>query len=139
MYGVSVGSKQKDLAFEIMAVCYSDPEIRCLMTGIDDRELLDQRVELLSENPKDELSGFRVFFTEEQARVIRNSVDNSALLRLMNDMYYVVDYDSDGGIIRELNPDFNIDASWSEYVSKFNGLDDIYATVNRQLKEWFDR
>ena len=139
MYGVSVDSKQKDLAFEIMAVCYSDPEIRCLMTGIDDRELLDQRVELLSENPNDELLGFRVFFTEEQARVIRNSVDNSALLRLMNDMYYVVDYDSDGGIIRELNPDFNIDASWSEYVSKFNGLDDIYATVNRQLKEWFDR
>ena len=137
MYGVSVNSKQKDLAFEIMAVCYSDPEIRCLMTGIDDRELLDQRMELLSENPKSELAGFRVILTEEQAKTI-GSVDSSALMLLINDMYHTVDYDSDGYPISELDPDFNIDASWSEYASKFKGLDDIYATINRQLKEWFE-
>ena len=137
MYGVSVNSKQKDLAFEIMAVCYSDPEIRCLMTGIDDRELLDQRTELLSENPKSDLAGFRVILTEEQAKTI-GSVDSSALMLLIYDMYHTVGYDSDGYSISELDPDFNIDVSWSEYASKFKGLDDIYATINRQLKEWFE-
>ena len=99
--------------------------------------MLDQRVELLSENPKSELAGFRIIFTEEQAKTL-GRVDSSALMLLINDMYHTVGYDSDGYPISELDPDFNIDASWSEYASKFKGLDDIYATVNRQLKEWFE-
>ena len=107
------------------------------MTGIDDRELLDQRMELLSEKPKSDLSDIRIIYTEEQVEKL-TSIDGLALNKLMNDMYYTTGYDSAGSPISELNPDFNIDASWSEYASKFKGLDDIYATINRQLKEWFE-
>ena len=133
-YGVSVNSGQKDLAFQILSVCLSDPEILRLIDWYDALpELIEQRTSLLADNPESELAGLYFTLTEEETDEFG---DGLIFVRLENAMYRRKGPGNDNDYEYVLNPDFDFVAAWTEYAAEAGVSDDLLRSINGQIREW---
>ena len=137
-YGISATSTQKELAFKILSLCSTDPEILELLYPGLQRETIERRTELLSIIPDSDLAGILLPQTDKKYESLTNSSDKEhlrmdlAYLQMINDR--VVET-PDGPA---LNPWWSIESEWktfSEHAKRYSGLCE---TVNREIRDWLN-
>ena len=136
-YGISVNSTQKELAFRILSVCYTDPDILgCMFPGID-RDTIEKRTEIMSAIPKSDITGIRM----EQADAVtgrEQEKDNSlrnAFSILVNTLYVLSDSD-DYNSGKILNPDWDVDTVWKEFKDSTGFIDELCEAANRDIANY---
>ena len=112
-YGIAADSEKKELAFQVLSLCCSDPEILSLLYPGLSRDMLEKRVELLSSNPRSNLAGMHMALTDNQAeKLMKYSNEFTCLL---SSMYF---FNSDDEL--ELNPEFEVYAAWNDFVARIS-------------------
>ena len=134
-YGISVNSKRKEHAFQILSICLTDPDILCLLYPGVDRELILNRKELLS-CESGELFGISFSFDEKQASMIRSfSNEYSSLVNSLQRSKT----NADDGYYYELNPTFDIDLEWKKFAESINSYTYLCDSANQQIQEWLQK
>ena len=131
-YGISVNSKQKELSYQILSFCLSDPEILSLLFPGVDKTLLERRVSVLQDVPISKLAGICFDLTGEQAESLDRL--DYAYNHLWNSMYY---RDENG--ILQLDYEWDDEKAWTEYVSNIHGCSEVYNTINEQIQKWLQK
>ena len=133
-YGMSVNSKKKDVAFQLLTMCFTDPDILCLLYPGVDRDLILHRKDLLLSNMESGVSGINLRFDENQAALI-GEFSNAFLILVNNFQQRKSDGDKTGNMY-ELNPDFDIDAEWKNFLESMGLYTNLCETANQQIREW---
>ncbi len=131
-YGISVNSEQKNLAFRVFSFCFSDPEIICLLTGCENRELIANRVDSLLTIPRMRLSGIHFDFTEKQVGELRKC--DESFSRLINKLFIQSDEEQS-----RLNPDFDAAKAWEEFVNEAGNMTEVCEAANQTIAAWLQK
>ncbi|MBP5354456.1 MAG: hypothetical protein J6Y67_04895 [Lachnospiraceae bacterium] len=132
-YGISTASGQKDLAFEILSLCSTDPEILGLLYPGLQKETVVRRKELLSVLPKSDLSGILLLRTEKEYAALYDPTDedrmspDQAYTRLIGGMF-----------ARQGQSRWNIETEWETFkkcVARYSG---VCETVNEEVRDWLN-
>lgn len=135
-YGISVNSKKKDRAFQVLKTCFTDPDILCLLYPGIEKELVSRRMEILSPFGKGDLSGILLEFDERQMELIQGIVP--AYTGLFNNLQ-CRNEESDVDYDYTLNPAFDPDAEWASFLESVSWYSDICAAANQQIQEWLQK
>jgi len=136
-FGINRTSTQKELAFQILSVCFSDPDILCLIYPGVDRNLIDERMKKLSAIPEADTAGMILPETERilSSIMAEDTQYDMHFLRLVNSMYVYrnpEDYST-----RILNPDWDVTKAWKEYTESVPYFGEIREAANQDIKTWF--
>lgn len=139
--GISVDSLQKDLTFRVLSICFSDPEILRLLTPeilsvtkqAEGDEWEENIVDTSAVKYRGELSGIRFSFSENQLECI-HSFSNSSSWFLAG-LYICPDPDKNPTYF-VLNPEWDIDSSWKEYINETGYFSDLCNTANDEIASW---
>ncbi len=132
-YGICKSSKNKDQAFQILSLCFSDIDILCLLYPGADKELMGRRKELLNANPNSELAGIRINFYENQTELL-NQYTNS-IMNLVNNMQRVKNPNSKDFYEYEFNPMCDIDSAWKQFIEETGYFSDWCSSANQQIQK----
>lgn len=135
-YGISVNSQQKDMAFQVLKTCFTDPDILCLLYPGIEKELILHRMDILSPSGKGNLSGILLTFDVQQTELVQGIVP--ALTDLVNSLQCRNENSSES-FDYALNPVFDSDAEWAKYLESVNGYSDLCSAANQQIREWNQR
>ncbi len=133
LYGVSKNSNQKELAFRILAVCCSDPEILWLLNPDSSMELIEARTELSADGGNSETSGFRSELSETQKSLLSQYVN--AYSSLFSNM--IKENKGGGGYL--INPDYDFDSKWDIFMKEAGQVSEVTDSLNEQLQAWFEK
>lgn len=135
-YGIYVESSQKDLAFRVLSLCLSDPDILCLLNPGAEKEVIKKRTEILLENPKSPLSGMILSVSEEHGKVLSDY--DEAFILLMNNLFVQPE-----PLVRPdyfvLNPNWDIDAAWKEFCAKTEHIGEVCDELNGEITTWIEK
>ena len=135
LYGISAASAQKELAFRILSLCLTDPEILGLLYPGLQEETIERRTELLSGTTESELAGILLPKTDEKYRDLSNSSDEDhlrldmAYMQMVNGMFKKTES-------KALDPRWNIEEEWKKYkeqAERYSGVCDI---INQEVQDW---
>ena len=132
-YGISVNSKKKEIAFQILSMCFTDPDILCLLYPGVDRELVLHRKDNLVSDVVSVVSGVNLRFDEKQAKAIQEFP--IVFFTLINCYQRRKNNVDESGYVYELNPDADIDAEWKKFLESTSLYSDLCETVNRQIRQ----
>lgn len=132
-YGISVKSKHKDLAFEALAVCMTDPDILQLLHAKThmDRSLYENRKELVSVMPNDRLAGIELSLPDELS--VQFSEYEGAFSSFADSMYL---RDTSKRQEYSLNANWDADKAWEIFLSQTPYYQDVCDSINSQIDEW---
>lgn len=133
-YGISVNSKKKSQAFQVLCTCFTDPDILCLLYPGADKELVVRRKEILSSYEENELSGFFLEFDERQTDLMQEAIVSS-YLELVNSIQQRNE-NSEDDYDYELNPKFDSEAEWKKFLASMNSYSDLCEYTNQKLTDW---
>jgi hypothetical protein len=133
-YGINVDSDKKEQAFRVLALCYSDIDLLCLLCQGVDKELILKRKELLGSNPGSKWAGIHVKLDEKQIESL-DSFDR-AVRSLIADMKSLKDYDETGRAIYEINPEYDLNEEWKKFIEETGDFSTLCESVNGQIREW---
>jgi len=128
-YGIAVDSEKKDLAFQVLSLCYSNPEILSLLYPGLDVEVIANRMELLLSEQRSSFAGIHIELSNGQAEEIMKY--SNEFTRLMSSMYI---YNSSGEL--ELNPDFKANAALEEFVARISTDIAVLDDIDRAIQNW---
>lgn len=135
-YGISVNSKKKDVAFKIITMCFTDPDILCLLYSGVDRELVLHRKDFLLSNVGSEAAGINLRFDEKQAEAIQKF--SNGFLVLINAFQQRKDNVDESDYVFELNQVFDIEAEWNIFLESIGLYSDLCESVNQQIRKWME-
>ena len=129
-YGISAFSEKKDLAFQVLSACYSDPRIASLLfwrTADEDR--WNERTQFLGMCDSSAFTGFIPDITPEEFLILQ-SYEND--LRTLIESFYLKQ-----GKSYVLNPNFPdlVD----QFFSSPHDYGSVMEKVNEQLQDWIDK
>ena len=130
MYGVSSASSNKDLAFQVLSACYSDPKTASLLYwGYEDADEWNRRTQFFSSVELDPITGFLPELSDEEFdAILRYS-------RKMDDLRSsLVVQDGRGGWYA--NPNYLYQLGY--FFDHPPDYGDVFEVMNEQLKEWLD-
>jgi len=130
-YGISVNSTHKELAFQVLSLCFSDPEILSLLNPGIDRDFFANRSDLLMSIPDSELAGFRLELSEKQNEIVTEYV--YSINQLLNGMYVRT---MEGDL--RLNSEWNIDEDWETFIKQTDGFSDVCKTADEEIRIQLD-
>ena len=129
-YGVSAISEKKDLAFQVLAACYSDPKVASLLFWrMADEDRWNERTQFLKTCVSSPLSDFLPDITPEEFSKLQ-SYEND-LRALVNKLYL-----GQAGS-RALNPNFPDVVD--QFFSSPKDYGPILEKVNDQIQGWIDK
>ncbi len=134
--GIYAESSQKDLAFRILSICLSDPDILCLLNPGAEKEVIEKRTEILSENPKSPLSRMIQSVSEEKGKVLGDY--ERAFILLLGNLYVRPDPVGKPEYVI-LNPDWDIDAAWKEFCAKTEHIGEVCDELNEEIAVWVEK
>lgn len=129
-YGVLASSSKKELALQVLSICYSDPRVASLLNWgyADEVEWIERTEYLRSCNPS-ALTGFLPNLSyEEIEAVFKYDQDLNALCRNM----YIYSNGSRNGI----NPDY--EAYLDLFFSQPRDYGSLFDDINKQFAEWLE-
>ena len=135
-YGVSCNSRQKELAFRILAECMSNPEIMKLLycNGMEfDSSLLENRKEWKGLKYDRELTGILFEVSEDKSAVFINQIQ-PAISAYLQDLY-AYDYSANEDTLI-LNPEWDYEKAWSDFLETSDSYSAICDELNMQITEW---
>ena len=126
-YGIYSGSEKKDLAFQVLSACYSDPKIASLIFWrVADEEKWNERTEYLRTCHASPLSGFIPELSVEEMETLQTyKADLDGLVMKMH---------LNNGVVQTLNPDFT--KLVDDFFETHKDYGDVIEKVNRQVQEW---
>ena len=136
-YGISVNSTQKELAFRILTVCYTDSDIlTCMFPGVD-RDTIELRKEIMSALPKSDITGIRM----EQADAVngREQEKGNSLMNAFNvleNTLYVLSDPDDYNSGKILNPEWDVNTVWKEFKNSTGYIDELCEAANRDIANY---
>lgn len=132
-YGVSVKSKHKDLAFEALAVCMTDPDILQLLHAKThmDKSVFENRQELVSVIPECRLAGMELSLSDELSTQFSGYF--RAFLDFVNSMY-LKDESKEWDYKLDLN--WDADRAWKDFLEATPYYQDVCDSINSQIDEW---
>lgn len=141
--GIYADSLQKDLAFRVLSICFSDSEILHLLTPeyfsitkqTVGNEQEESKIDTSAVKYRGELAGIRFSFSEDQVENIHNY--SNSFLRLFAEMYICPDPDKDPNYFI-LNPAWDIDASWNAFKNETGYFSDLCNTANDEIASWLN-
>ena len=127
-YGILSSSKQKTLAFQVLATCYSDPKIASLIQWkTTDTESWIEYKKYMDLLETSALTGFVPRLPEEEMPAYKQYYEE--LLRLCIEMYVTT------------NKGVSLNPNYLNYLDRFfarpRDYGDLFDTINAQLEEWF--
>lgn len=131
-YGISVNSERKDQAFQILAMCFSDPDILCLLYPGVDKDLILNRKGILS-NEISEVTGINLSFDEKQAELVQ--VFPNAFSNLVNSLQRRKT-NAEDGYYYELNSTVDIKLEWKKFMENMDAYSDLCESANQQIEKW---
>ena len=131
-YGIAIDSEKKDLAFQVLSLCYSNPEILSQIYPGLDAEVIARRMELLSSGQRSNFAGIHIELSDSQAEGIMKY--SNEFIRLMSSIYI---YNSSGEL--ELNPDFKPNAALEEFVARISTDTAVFDDIDRAIQNWIKR
>ncbi len=136
-YGIAANSGKKDLAFEILTLCSTDPEILGLLYPGLQKETVERRRELLSAIPEDELTGIYLTETGKKYASITSSLEEGeknhdlAYNQMVSGMFIQTPEDP-----HALNPRWNIDSVWEIFTEHAGRYSEVYKVLNQEIQDW---
>ena len=131
-YGISAFSGKKDLAFQVLSACYSDPKIASLIfwrTADEDR--WNERTRFLKTCEPSPLNNFIPDISQEEFLILQ-SYDND--LNALGREFYL---QQSGNNVYSLNPNFPDVVE--QFFSSPKDYEGILEKVNEQLQDWIDK
>lgn len=131
-YGISKKSDQKDLAFKILAVCYTDPDIQeYLLPALEGKEKIAKRRELLSQIEVGEVHDFIPQLSDE----MKAAFLEYPYTKLFNDIL-VYAYDEEIKTDRwMINDEYDVDAILEEMEAP--QYQELIEELNKQLDAYY--
>lgn len=129
-YGISAFSEKKDLAFQVLSACYSDPKIASLLFwGTSDEVRWNERTHFLRTCASSPLNSFIPDITKEEFSILQSY--NNDLNALGREFYL-----EQGGRLT-LNPNYsNVVEQFFASPKDYGG---VLEKVNDQIREWIDK
>ena len=128
-YGIAADSRKKDLAFQVLALCCSNPEILSLLYLGLDVDVIEKRMELLSTGQQSDFVGICIELSDSQAETLMKY--SNEFTYLMSSMYI---FNSDGEL--ELNSEFKVDNAWNDFVERISPNITIFDDIDKALTNW---
>ena len=129
-YGVSAFSQNKDLAFRVLSLCYSDPEIASLISWGDEDADADgwkEKTSYLNSCSPSCVTGFRPDITPKEYDIMRDYYD-----RLI-EMYRSVHL-APRGVLEGINPNFP--KLLDDFFNTSGKYDEVFRKYNEQFEAW---
>ena len=131
-YGISAFSGKKDLAFQVLSACYSDPKIASLIfwrTADEDR--WNERTRFLKTCEPSPLNNFIPDITLEEWAIIRSY--NNDLNTLEGEFYL----QQSGNSMKILNPNFP--NAVDQFFSSPKDYGTVIEKISDQIRKWINK
>ena len=127
-YGISAASPNKDLAFRVLSLCYSDPEIASLISWKDaDSATWKELTSHFNSCSSSCMTGFRPDITPKEYDIMRDYYD-----RLI-EMYRSVHL-APRGVLEGINPNFP--KLLDDFFNTSGKYDEVFRKYNEQFEAW---
>lgn len=128
-YGILNSSTRKELAFQVLAACYSDPRIASLLyLGYEDVELWNERDAYKRTCETSSITGYVPYYTEEEWELLH--AYNLEVGNLFSKMY------NESGMSYYINK--NYETYLDSYFSRPRDHSEILNPVKQKIAKWYE-